>query len=70
MVAQDRERIFERLVRLDNVDSTAGPGSWTRSPIARGIAMCTRRELVVLGTAVGKRRDLRTAAPGRSLKMC
>jgi signal transduction histidine kinase len=35
---QDRERIFERLVRLDNVDSDAGPGSGLGLPIARGIA--------------------------------
>ena len=38
VAAQDRERIFERLVRLDNVDSTAGRGSGLGLPIARGIA--------------------------------
>lgn len=35
---QDREQIFERLVRLDNVDSSARPGSGLGLPIARGIA--------------------------------
>jgi two-component system OmpR family sensor kinase len=34
----DRERIFDRLVRLDNVESNAGRGSGLGLPIARGIA--------------------------------
>jgi len=34
----DRERIFDRLVRLDNVESNAAPGSGLGLPIARGIA--------------------------------
>lgn len=54
VAAGDRERIFERLVRLDNAGSDAGPGSGLGLPIARGIARAHGGNLWCAAPASGR----------------